>query len=119
MPRSQRPKAENTGDVPESSQDSEVRGSLPGEASAAEDTSQTQTDGPKSVAGPTGTVIDPNDERIGTVRVRVNSNVTLGNTTYTVDPNEIVEVPNTSETQATIAAGHLTLEDDIEDDEDA
>jgi hypothetical protein len=92
-------------------QDTEVRGSLPGEASAAEDTAQTQTDGPKIVPGPTGTVVDPNDPSIGTLRVKVNSNVTLGNQTYTVDPDKVVEVPDTAETRATIAAGHISLVD--------
>jgi hypothetical protein len=111
-PKAQRPKTEDTGDVPESSQDSEVRGSLPGEASAAEDTSQTQTDGPKIVPGPTGTIVDPNDPSIGTLRVKVNSNVTLGNKQYGVDPNKVVEVPDTAEARATLAAGHISLADE-------
>jgi hypothetical protein len=100
-----------TNDVPESSQDTEVRGSLPGEASAAEDSTQTQTDGPKIVPGPTGTVVDPNDPSIGTLRVKVNSNVTLGNELRTVGP-DTVEVPDTAETRAAIGAGHLSLVED-------
>lgn len=105
MPPQRRSKAEDTDE-----QDTEVRGSLPGEASAAEDSTQA-TDGPKIVPGPTGTVVDPNDPSIGTLRVKVNSNVTLGNELRTVGP-DTVEVPDTAETRAAIGAGHLTLVDD-------
>lgn len=108
MPPKARSKSENTDD---NEQDSEVRGSLPGEAAAAEDTTTTEGDGPNIVAGPTGTIADPNDPSTGTLKVTVNSNVTLGNKFYPVDADKVVEVPDTAETRATIAAGHLTLAD--------
>lgn len=94
-----------------------VRGSLPGEAPAAESTATTEGDGVNIVPGATGTVADPNDERLGTVEVKVNSNVTIGNEFYAVDPNKTVEVPNNAETQAAINAGHLTLADEADDEE--
>lgn len=68
-----------------------------------------KTDGPKIVSGSTGTIVDPNDPSTGTVKVTVNSNVTLGNTTYNVDPDKEVEVPDTAEVRAAIAVGHLTV----------
>lgn len=116
MPRqSQRPQS-TTRD--ESSDDAaaegEVRGSLPGEAPAAESTATTEGDGVNIVTGPTGTIADPNDERLGKVEVKVNSNVTIGNEFYAVDPEKTVSVPNNAETQAAIAAGHLTLADEDE-----
>jgi hypothetical protein len=79
------------------------------ETEDAPETTKATKDGPKIVDGPTGTIVDPNDPSVGTVKVKVNSNVTLGTTTYVVDADKEVEVPNTAEVRAAIAAGHLTL----------
>lgn len=116
-PKSQRATNRDADDQDTSQQGEGVRGSLPGEAPAAESTATTEGDGVNIVTGPTGTIADPNDERLGTVRVKVNSNLTLGNKFYPVGPDE-VEVPNTAETQAAINAGHLTLADDDDSDDE-
>lgn len=108
------PKSQKSTQSDAEAEQGDVRGSLPGEAPAAENTATTEGDGVNIVPGPTGTVADPNDERLGTVAVKVNSNVTIGNEFHAVDPDKTVEVPNTAETQAAIAAGHLTLADDDE-----
>lgn len=69
-------------------------------------------DGPSVIDGPFGTTLDSTDQRLGTLRVEVKSNVTLGNELYRV--GQKVRVVDDAETRGAIAVGHARLLDDDE-----
>lgn len=72
--------------------------------------------GPGVIDGPFGTTVDSADERLGSLRVKVNSNVMLGNEVRTV--GETVTVPDDAETRGAIAVGHVSLLDGDDEGED-
>lgn len=76
------------------------------------DAEQSTQPGPAVIDGPFGTTVDSADPNLGTLRVEVRSNVTLGNRLYAV--GEKAEVPDDATTRGAIAVGHLRLLDDDE-----
>ncbi len=68
--------------------------------------------GPEVIDGPLGRTVNSTDQRLGTLRVEVKSNVTLGNELFVV--GQKVKVVDDAETRGAIAVGHVRL---LEDDE--
>lgn len=68
--------------------------------------------GPSVIDGPLGTTVDSTDQRLGTLRVEINSNVTLGNELYKV--GQKVRVVDDGETRGALGVGHVRLLDDGE-----
>ncbi len=75
-------------------------------------TAKTPEPGPEVIEGPFGTTVRSTDQRLGTLRVEIKSNVTLGNELFVV--GQKVKVVDDAETRGAIAVGHVRL---LEDDE--
>lgn len=68
--------------------------------------------GPSVIDGPLGTTVDSTDQRLGTLRVEIRSNVTLGNELYRV--GQKVRVVDDGETRGALHVGHVRLLNDGE-----
>ncbi len=102
------PPQKSTPDQP----DADERAEQEAAQEAASDGYPAPEPGPTVIDGPFGTTVDSTDQRLGTLRVEVKSNVTLGNELFHV--GQKVLVVDDAETRGAIHVGHVRL---LEDDE--
>ncbi len=114
--KSTRPEGEQLADDERAAQEDEAARLAEDEAQRSAEyaaTKEAQPEpGPTVIDGPFGTTVDSTDQRLGTLRVEIKSNVTLGNELFRV--GQKVLVVDDAETRGAIGVGHVRL---LEDDE--